>query len=254
MKPKTLLFYDLEVSRAIAEGYGSKWEFKVVKFIRPQLLMCYAYKWLGDKKPTFVSMHDFKTYKQFVQSLSDLLSSAPIAVAHNAVRFDNKMSNTFFITEDITPPSPFKTIDTLQVARSAFKFPSNSLNDLADYLGLGKKEQVTYAELEDDFMTKRPSGRVLRLMKRYNNKDVELLEKVYLKIRPYIKNHPNMAVYTGDAFACPGCGTADKLQRRGTRTNGLGTYQEWYCKHCDKYPSQRISDKTAIKPELVNRG
>lgn len=245
-----ILLYDLEVSRAIVEGYGNKWEFKVVKFVRPQLLMCYAYKWLGQKKATFVSRHDFASYKDFVQSLVDLLDEANIVIAHNAVKFDNKMSNTFFVTEGILPPSPFKTVDTLQVARSAFNFPSNSLNDLAEFLGLGSKEKITYADLEDDFMSDHPPRRVIRLMSRYNKQDVELLEKIYLTERPYMKTHPNMAALTRQHFACTFCASTD-VQARGYKVFGTGTYQYYRCNTCGHWPRNRIADKEAGRPELV---
>lgn len=249
MKEQRPLLYDLEVSRAVAEGYGTKWEFKVVKFIRPQILMCYAYKYLGDKKSTFVSMHDFKTYKGFVQSLADLLNSSPVVIAHNGVDFDNKMSNTFFVTERIDPPKPFRSIDTLKVARSVFKFPSNSLNDLAEFLGLKGKEKITYADLEDEFITK-PSRRVLRLMSRYNRRDVDLLEEVYLIERPYMKNHPNLAVSSGGKFVCPRCQSTD-LQKRGTYSRGTGTFQAYKCNNCKSWPSERLSMKGVERPPLV---
>lgn len=45
-----ILLYDLEVSRAIVEGYWNKYDFSVVKTVRQQILMCYAYKWLGNKQ------------------------------------------------------------------------------------------------------------------------------------------------------------------------------------------------------------
>lgn len=244
------LFYDTEVSRAVVEGYGNKWEFKVVKFVRPQYLMCYAYKWLGDKKTTFVGRHDFKTYNEFVQSLVNLLNEANVVIAHNAIKFDNKMSNTFFVTEKILPPSPFKTIDTLQVARSVFKFPSNSLNDLAEFLGLGSKKKITYADLEDDYMTDNPSERTKRHMRLYTIKDVDLLEQIYLIERPYMKTHPNMAALLRKPFACTRCGSSN-LQSRGEKTFGTGTFHYYSCNDCGAYPRDRIADKTIGRTQLV---
>ena len=128
-----ILLYDLEVSRTIAEGYGSRWDFRVVKFIRPQVLMCYAYRWRGDKKIHFVSRHDFKTYKEFVQSLADILAEADITIAHNGISFDDKMANRFFVVNDISPPKPRKSIDTKREAKRYFRFESNSLDDLGDF-------------------------------------------------------------------------------------------------------------------------
>lgn len=249
MNPRILL-YDTEVSRAVVEGYGNKWEFKVVKFVRHQELMCYAYKWLGDKKTRFVGRHDFKSYHDFVQSLVDLMDTADVVIAHNAVKFDNKMSNTFFVTEGILPPSPFKTIDTLQVARSVFKFPSNSLNDLAEFLNLGHKEKITYADLEDDYMSDHPSRKTVRHMKKYTIKDVDLLELIYLTERPYMKSHPNMAALSRQKFACTYCSSTD-LQSRGQKTFGTGTFQYYLCKNCGHHPRDRVADKAIGRPDVV---
>lgn len=41
----------------------------------------------------------------------------------------------------------------------------------------------------------------------YNEQDVRILEKVYLKLRPYAKGHPNFDVYVdGEEISCPHCG------------------------------------------------
>lgn len=237
-----ILFFDLEVSRAIVAGYGNKWEFKVVKFLQHQKLMCYAYKFQGDKKITFIHMHQFKTYRDFVQSLADVLSEADIVVAHNLKRFDEPMSNTFFVTEGIKPPTPYKTVDTLLVARRVFKFPSNSLNDLAEHLGIGSKLSITYADLEDDFMSAKPKRKTIKLMDEYNRKDVEILERLYDIELPHMKNHPNVAVY-GDGSGCPACGHPKFWTERGLRVTSTMRYKSLRCKKCDTPYRERLADK-----------
>lgn len=249
-----ILLYDLEVSRDIVAGYGNKWEFKVVKTIRHQELMCYSYKWLGEKKIHFVSRHDFKTYKAFVQSLADVLDKADIAIAHNGVGFDNRMSNRFFIKERVMPPSMYRSIDTLKVARTVFKFQSNSLRDLAEYLGLSEKATVTYAELEDDFMSKKPSEKTVRMMKRYNNQDVKVLEEIYLLFRPFIKNHPNLGVILQKRDVCAKCG-GSHLQARGREARVAGMVQRWYCNDCGANTYSRLPEvRLPIdeRPNIVN--
>ena len=74
------------------------------KELEPQKLMCYAYKYLGEESVKFVSMHDFETQAELIQSLADLLDEADITVAHNGINFDDKMANTFFITNGIDIP------------------------------------------------------------------------------------------------------------------------------------------------------
>ena len=240
---KKILLYDLEVSRTIAEGYGSRYDFRVVKFVRPQLLMCYAYKWLGDKKTHFVSRHDFKTYKEFVQALADLLGEADVTIAHNGISFDDKMANRFFVTEGINPPKPRKSIDTRREAKRWFRFESNKLDDLGDFLGVGRKETIGYADLEDDFMTDSPSKKTVQLMKKYNLQDVDLLEQIYLKLRPFMNSHPNL----GDVYqingVCPKCLSPD-LKREGTHARRAGRVQSYSCRNCGGW----CNDASIIRP------
>lgn len=229
MKPRIILF-DIEVSRDVVAGYGKKWDFKVVKMVRPQELMCYAYKELNSSKVHYVSRNQFDSYKEFVQSLHDLLDSADIVIAHNGNGFDIRMANRFFIKEGLGPVSPYRSIDTLQIARSQFKFFSNSLNDLGEYLELGSKKNITYADLEDDFMSN-PTPKIERLMAQYNKQDVVLLEKVYNRFLPYIRNHPNMGDLLQLNMVCPKCGSANLIYE-GTHARRTGRVASYSCKDC----------------------
>ena len=239
---KTILF-DIETSRAVVEGYGNRWDFKVVKFIRPSQLMCYSYKELGSKKVNFVSRYDFKTYYEFIKSLRELLHSADITIAHNGGNFDDKMSNRFFVTEGIAPPRPRKTIDTLREARRNFKFESNKLSDLGNFLGVGEKESIGYLNLEDDFMSGKPSRKTVKLMKDYNNQDVLLLEKIYLKMRPFMSSHPNLGDLNQIDGVCPKCLSSD-LKLEGTHARRNGRVQSFSCNNCGGW----CNDNSIIKP------
>lgn len=243
-----ILLYDLEISRTRVEGYGSRWEFRVVKFLKQSELMCYSYKELGESKVHFVSRHDFKKYHDFVKSLRDLLDSATITIAHNGGSFDDKMANRFFVTEGLTPPRPRKTIDTRREAKRWFRFESNKLDDLGDFLGLGRKENVGYADLEDDFMSNNPSKKTIRLMKKYNDQDVRLLESIYLRLRPYMQSHPNLGdIHQADGI-CPKCGS-DNLQRRGFNHRRTGKVQRYQCIDCGGWTNESSIKKVG---RLVN--
>jgi hypothetical protein len=56
-------------------------------------------------------------------------------------------------------------------------------------------------------------------MKRYNIQDVRLTERVYDRLRPWIKNHPHPGLYGGDVEGCPNCGgTLAPVPDRTTNT------------------------------------
>lgn len=256
-----ILLYDLEISRDLVEGYGSKYEFRVVKTIRHQELMCFSYKWLDEKKIHHVSRHDFLDYKEAVKDLNRVMGEADICIAHNGARFDNKVANRFFIKEGLSPVPPYKTIDTLQIARREFKFQSNSLNDLCDYLEIGNKSKITYADLETDYMTDKPAQKTLDLMKKYNNMDITLLEKLYIKLRPFTKNHVNLGMLTQQQGVCAKCGKGGTFESRGTKVRANGLVRQFWCKPakggCGGWNSERVVDKDSRtlvedRPDIVN--
>ena len=69
-------------------------------------------------------------------------------------------------------------------------------------------------------------------MEVYNVGDVTLLEDVYLKLRPYVKPHPNIGLYiTEDVEACPSCGL-DDLEKGGTYATSMNLYEAFRCRNC----------------------
>lgn len=251
MKKRIKLFFDIEVSRDIVGGYGNKWDFKVVKTYKHQELMCFAYRWEGEKKIHYVSRNHAGGYMGAVQALWDVLDEAgrngAVVVAHNGNKFDNKMANRFFVKEGLGPVAPYKSVDTLQVARSTFKFQSNSLNDLCEYLGLGQKRKITYADLEDDFMNN-PTPKIERLMEQYNKQDIVLLELLYGTFLPFIKNHPNMGDITQTDHICPKCASPN-ITPYGSSPRRNGRVKAYRCLDC----GGRCNENTVKKSgRLVN--
>ena len=72
-----------------------------------------------------------------------------------------------------------------------------------------------------------------KLMAKYNKHDVEILEKLYLTMLPWMA-HPNRNLYQGTNHACPNCGSK-KCQRRGTEITSTTIYQRWQCQDCGKW-------------------
>ena len=243
MSKTRIVLYDLETSRTAVEGYGGRWDFKVVRFTRQPQLMCYSWKELGKKHVNFVSRHDFKTYHQFIKSLQELLDSADVTIAHNGGSFDDKMANRFFLTEGILPPRPRKTVDTRREAKRWFRFDSNKLDDLGQFLGLGRKKNIGYSELEDDFMSKKPKRKTIKLMKEYNDQDVNLLEKVYLRMRPFMASHPNLGDLNQIDGVCPKCLSKD-LKLEGTHARRNGRVQSFSCNNCGGW----CNDNSIVRP------
>lgn len=161
-----------------------------------------------------------------VKELWELLNDADIVIAHNGDRFDVPNMNTRFIVNNLPPTNPYQTVDTVRVARRQFGFTHNNLNALARVFGFD-------AKLDTDFeLWKRcidGDDEALKEMEEYNKHDVELLEEVYLKLRPWIKSHPNLGLFVeSDEAICPNCGNS-KITWTGkyyyTQTGKYATYR-----------------------------
>lgn len=230
MTTAKILIYDLEVSPTLAWTYGL-YKTNVIKVEQNPSIMSISWRWYGEKVTHHESLATIprkgKTSSNLalVKLIRELFNEADIVVAHNANRFDNKVATASFIRYNLAPPSPYKTVDTLQVARSVARFNSNSLNSLGEILGLGTKTKVTHSDLWYDCL--RGSKKAWEQMREYNNQDVDLLYAIYERLRPYIKNHTNLGDLSGERGLCPKCGSP-RLEKRGVKY-GKQTYQ---CKNC----------------------
>lgn len=237
---KTLLF-DVETSPNIGYTWGV-WEQDVIEVIKPRQIICFSWKWLGEKKTNVLSLPDFPGYKRdrdnnkaLVSELHKVISKANIIVGHNIDGFDDRRANTDFIKHGHTPPPPHKTVDTLKVARSKFNFNSNKLNDLGAFLKLGQKVKHSGFELWKGCMN--GDAKAWALMRKYNKGDVNLLERVYLKVRPWITNHPAIKPReeSNKNPPCPLCHER-KLESRGYNISRKGKTPRAQCKACGHWP------------------
>lgn len=227
-----ILFLDIETAPSLGYVWG-KWEQDVIEFKQDWYILSFSYKYLGEKKIRTHALVDYpgflldkKNDRHLVRDLWGILNSADIIIGHNLDKFDIKKINTRFISLGFPPPSPYKTVDTLKVARKLFRFDSNKLDDLSRCLGIGRKVEHTGFRLWLECM----DGNVesWKLMKKYNEQDIVLLEKVYLLMRPWINPHPT--VNKGEV-ACPKCGST-KVEKRGFSYTLLRKKQRYQCQSC----------------------
>ena len=249
-----ILLYDLEVTPILGWTYGI-WDTRVIRTERDSHLMCFAYKWLGEDETHVVSLPDFPRYtrdkyndKDVVAALHALFDEADIVVAHNANKFDNKISMGRFLYHGFPPPSPVKTVDTLTSAKRYFKCSQYTLDALCKMLNIGCKSAVTHAALWRRCLDGDMDA--WSAMAEYNINDIEMLEGLYLKLRPYISNHPNLSMFD-KASACPKCGS-DKLQYRGLQRSSVATYRRVQCQECGAWSRERQADKDTESPKITN--
>lgn len=232
-KPK-ILIYDIETSPLISLTWG-RYDQNVVKVVRDREIMSFAYKWAGESKIRVLNREEAfnspLSEKSILKTIAKLLNEADASVAHNGDSFDKKVIRARMIKHNLRPLKHLVTVDTLSSARRYFSFTGNSLKDLSEFFGFGKKGKTDGIDLWWGCMN--GDEKSWRDMTAYNAKDVELLEKIYLKLKPWIESHPNLSVLDGKAGVCPSCESRD-VQKNGVRPQLRGVQQRWACKGCGK--------------------
>lgn len=212
--PKILIF-DIETAPIKAFTW---WIFDqniwLNQIIDDWFMLTWSAKWLWEKEVIHERLTGKealkKDDKRITKGLWRLINEADIIIAHNWDRFDVKKMNTRFLKYWLPHPKPYKTIDTLKVLRKNFALTSNKLDYACEFLWLPKKIDTGGFDLWtkcynwDDV--------ALELMDTYCQNDVLILETVYLRVRPYIKNHPNIWIYTNDKLMCHNCGSKDIVE------------------------------------------
>lgn len=235
-----VLLYDVETSPNIAYVWGKYEQDALGDFIKERQIISFAWKWLGDKEVNVLSLPMLKSYKsrpddnrELIVRLHDLMSRADVVVGHNVDTFDDPMSNSEFLVHGLKPPPPHKTVDTLKFARHKFRFNSNKLGDLGKRLGVGGKVHTGGFDLWARCL--RGEKAAWQRMMEYNKGDVVLLEKIYLKLRPWMSRHLNMNS-AGSHVGCPAC-RGTNLTRQGWLLSNSGRRMRFVCKDCGKWSS-----------------
>jgi uncharacterized protein YprB with RNaseH-like and TPR domain len=238
MDTAKILYIDIETAPSLGWVWA-KWQTNVIDFKADWYILSVAWKWGHQDKVHVLGLNDFAGYKRhkendksLVKKIWSLLDEADVIVAHNGDEFDLPKINTRFLTHELSPTSPYKTVDTLKIARKVFKFDSNKLDDLGRYLGIGRKLPHTGFNLwqgcmlgDKDAWTK---------MKQYNMHDVELLSEVYSLMRAWDKNHPQINQGLTANEACPTC-SSKNVQRRGFSYTLLRKKQRYQCLNCRRW-------------------
>jgi hypothetical protein len=245
MAAKTLII-DIETAPALGDVWGL-WQNNVGlnQLRKSGYIMSYAAKWLGKNKVYYDDCSDDGQADEchIVEGMCELLDEADIVVAHNGDKFDLPWIRGRALKYGLVPPSPYKQIDTLKTAKREFRFISNKLEYLADFLGCApKKRHLKFPGHEMWTECIRGNQAAWREMKKYNIQDIKTLEEVYLLMRPWMRNHPNLGVYAEDEDrVCPKCGSKH-LHSRGYTTTQVGKYQKFQCQDCGGWSRTRFTE------------
>lgn len=239
-KSPRIILFDIETSLIVATTFSLRPDsIPHDGIIQDWSILCGAWKELGSQEVHAVQVKKVGDDKQVVKQLRDVLVNADIIVAHNGAKFDIKKLNARLIYHKLPPLPVIPMVDTLKEVRKIAAFTSNRLDYLGKHL-LGEGKLHTDSGLWMKVL--QGDKQAIVDMVEYNKVDVLLLEKVYLYLRPYMKNHPHVGVILGDKKdeSCSNCG-GTQFKKRGKRLTATGVLkQEHQCKTCGHYHTTTI--------------
>jgi hypothetical protein len=236
-----ILTIDIETSPNLVYAWGL-WNQNIAinQIVEPTYMLSWAAKWYGKAGVIYRQDGD----EDFLTLLHELVDSADAVVHYNGIRFDMKHINREFIEAGLQPPHFPHNIDLLMTVKGRFKYPSNKLDYVAGRL-LGEKKLGTggmglwIACLNDEAWA-------WKKMRQYNIQDVVITERLYTKLRGWIKGHPNHGLYVEDQDnpVCRNC-SGERVVSKGPEydTTGVFSYQRYKCKDC----GANLRGRSAVK-------
>lgn len=257
-EPKTIIL-DIETASIQAHVWGL-WNNNVgLNMIKEDWrILSVAWKELGKPEVTYLEARHPNQEKKLLRRLRHALDTADIVVAHNGKKFDIKKINARLIANGFGPYSPVKVVDTLLEVRKVAAFTSNKLEYLTGLLTTEKKlnhQKFPGFELWKECLAGNPEA--WEEMKEYNIQDIISLEELYLKLRPWMTEHPNLGNFQDndeyDTPVCPKCGGKHMI-KRGVQRTQVGQYQRYRCLDCGGWSRGREMLKTKAERQHILQG
>lgn len=240
--PKTLVI-DIETLPNIAHVWGLfNQNIGINQVIAPTEVTCFAWKWHGESnKIGFSAAWQPSGKDGMLEKAYDLVDRADIIVHYNGKTFDMPHLKREWYLSKKTPPSPYRQIDLLSHQKNNFRWTSNKLDWVSQATGVGAKVKHAGHELWVGIMQGDPQAQ--KIMEKYNKGDVRITSDLYDDMRPWIKNHPHMGMFNGEAFCCVSCGSTN-LQKRGARPGSDNmVYQRFQCNDCGSWSRAARAEK-----------
>ena len=232
--PKILIF-DIETAPMTAFVWKRyKENISLEQTISESFMLCWSAKWLYEEEVFGDCLTSDEAVEEddwrIVKSLYNLVNQADILVAYNGKNFDIPYMNQRFLVYGYPPYVPTHIVDPYETAKNVFRFSSNKMDNIATQLGLQNKIKTDFS-LWKGCMT--GNKKSLEDMLKYNKQDVVVLEEIYCRMLPWIKNHPNVSNYLEDKCTCVKCGSRNIERLNRYFYTPSGKYELFRCNHCD---------------------
>lgn len=200
-------------------------------------MLSFSVKWLGSNDVAYFDRRNGEDEKHLLQKAWKFIDEADVVIGHNLRKFDKKKLNARFIKTTVNgkrlqPPSSYKQIDTLEIAKKVFAFTSNKLEYLAEFLQVPHKKEA-HKKFPGHIMWReviKGNIEAWKEMEVYNKQDVLALEDVYNVLVTW-DDTINFNLYTDSVENVCKCGS-EEFKKNGYYYTALGQFQRWKCTGC----------------------
>lgn len=258
-RPK-ILFIDIETSTMLFHNYRNYSMNTSIDMIEEDwIIYSFAAKFFDED---VIHYHDVRgdlkgNEKKVLEEIWKLLDQADIVIGHNAKSFDDKKINARFILNGMKPPSYYKVIDTMLIAKSRFGFTSNKLAWLTDKL-CKKYKKISHEKFAGSRLwleCAKGNPEAWEEMETYNRLDVLSLEELWTILRPWDRRQPVFGAYTEviEPMQCDGCEEKDTLVHNGYYVTNLSKFDKYRCECCGKEMRGGVNHFSKEKRESLKR-
>jgi len=259
MPSPAILFLDIETAPIVAYVWQLFDQNVALNQIKGDWhLLSFSAKWAHEPKSKII-YHDQRNEKKIeddfklLEKVWDLLDKADIVIGQNSMKFDIKKLNSRFILNDMKPPSSYRQIDTLVLAKKHFSFTSNKLEYTSSKL-CPKNAKLKHTKFPGFELWKECLNgniKAWKEMERYNKQDVLALEEYYNKLKPW-NNSINFDVYHKNHSNVCSCGSKD-LMKYGFRFTNTGKFQRFICRDCGHETNSKLNEFSVKKKKSLTR-
>lgn len=245
--PKILLI-DIESAPMLGYVWGL-WDNNVAlnQLHTDWYILSWSAKWLGSPEDEVMYMDNrnsknIQDDSNLLGGIWELMDQADVVCGQNSKKFDVKKLNSRFIQNGFGPPSSYRQIDTLQIAKSKFGFTSNKLEYMTKNL-CTKYKKSGHAKFSGFELWNQCLAGNLEAweeMRSYNILDVLSLEELYLRLQPWDKGI-NVNVFHDSIDTVCACGSLD-FSKKGFIYSNTGKFQRLRCNKC----GAEVKEKTNL--------
>lgn len=187
-------------------------------------LLCVGAKWVGEKTVHVYTEWDLG-HREMLERIRQMMSEADAIVGYNSDRYDLKKLKGEFVLNKMKFPPPVPSIDLIKTV-AGFGFFRKSLGFVGPFLGVGRKLEHEGFRLWKKVCQGDATAQAK--MAKYCAQDVNMTDKLYQRIRPYITNHPHLGEEVDN---CSSCGSKNIGPRGWSRARIFKT-RRYQCKDC----------------------